>query len=146
MNPEEDTTRCHVYPEDSEEIRTKQSFKEDCDINAIVRKCSKGKMLTHVAKSPPQFGDFTTGGLDFRDSLHAVQEAQAAFMELPASIRAAHENDPAKLMEWLDDPANQKQAEEKGLISPPHSKGEEPEAPPANPPEEGGSPPSGQGG
>jgi phage internal scaffolding protein len=43
-------------------------------------------------------------------------EAQNAFKTLPASIRAEFNNDPAQVIDFLNDPANRDKAIEIGLI------------------------------
>jgi len=65
----------------------------------------------------PQFGDFTTGN-DFRETLHSVMEAEESFAALSSQVRKRFDNDPSKLMDFLNNEENRKEAIELGLIDP----------------------------
>lgn len=81
--------------------RTKQEFKEECNINNLVNRWLK-------AGAPPLpetgeiYGDFTNVG-DFMQAVTAVQAVEDIFASLPSAIRAASDNSPAKLIEMLDE-------------------------------------------
>ena len=47
---------------------TKQSFREQCDINAIIARWQDTGMLEHINKENPRYGDFSTS-TDFRSAL-----------------------------------------------------------------------------
>jgi len=91
-----------------------QHFKEECDINTILYKFNVTGLLPEAPLSP-RYGDFTGIG-DYHTALNRVIAAQDEFDALPAQIRARFENDPAKLIEFLDDDANRPEAEELGLV------------------------------
>lgn len=91
-----------------------QHFKEECDINTILQKFSVTGILPEAPLSP-RYGDFSGIG-DYHTALNRVMAAKDEFMLLPAQIRARFENDPAKLIEFLDDEANRSEAEELGLV------------------------------
>lgn len=80
--------------------RTKQSFKDDCDINLIVKRHAQRGMWDHLAPHTPTYGDFT-GATDLQDAIFKVDEANRDFMTLPAVLRAAVNNDPVQLLEAL---------------------------------------------
>lgn len=105
---------------------TKQSFKDECDVNKILAKYAKSGTITHVARVVPKFGDFTNIP-DYRGSLDIVNKANDAFMALPAAVRSRFENDPAKLLEFLSDPKNAEEAIKLGILEPK----KEPKAPEA---------------
>jgi len=93
--------------------RTKQSFKDEVNINTIVK-----RGLDRVEPNPsrkPRYGDFTTGG-DYQEMMNATAEAQSDFQLLPSGIRATFDNDVANMLDFLSDPANKKEAIEMGLI------------------------------
>lgn len=98
----------------AEDDRTKQSFKEECDINTIVRRFGLVGTLPETFKAP-LVGDFTHV-TDFHSAMNAVVEAKDAFMQLPAAMRRRFDHDPASLMKFLDDPRNLKEARELGLV------------------------------
>lgn len=91
-----------------------QHFKEECDINTILQKFSVTGILPEAPLSP-RYGDFSGIG-DYHTALNRVIAAQEEFEGLPAQIRARFDNDPAKLIEFLDDEANRPEAENLGLV------------------------------
>lgn len=96
--------------------RTIQSQKDEADINVIVKNFGiTGKMPENVRV--PRFGDFEMVG-DYRDAIHAVREAEASFMAMPANVRSEFENDPQLFLEFCGDPANLPRMRELGLAVP----------------------------
>jgi len=91
-----------------------QHFKEECDINTILQKFSITGLLPESPLSP-RYGDFS-GISDYHTALNRVIAAQDEFEALPAQIRARFDNDPAKLIEFLDNDANRPEAEDLGLV------------------------------
>lgn len=97
---------------------TKQSFKEECDINRLMAKYEKTGVLDHVNKRPPEYGNFV-GVVSYQDSLNIVLEAREIFAGLPARIRDRFGNDPAQYLAFIDDPKNKDEAIKLGMIMPP---------------------------
>jgi len=83
---------------------TRQSDAADADINTIVKRFGLTGEIPQGARMP-QYGDFD-GISDYRTALHAIRDADAMFMALPASVRKEFGNDPAKYVEFCSDPAN----------------------------------------
>lgn len=93
---------------------TQQSFKDECDINEIVRRFGlTGEMPGDFAM--PVSGDFT-GVIDFQSAMNLVVAAQEEFMRVPADVRARFNNDPARLMAFLEDGRNYDEALKLGLV------------------------------
>lgn len=93
---------------------TKQSFKEETDINHIV------KMFGVTGKVPvtliePSYGDFT-GVNDYHSAMNQINAANDVFMSLPAKLRAKFDHDPNALLNFLNNEANRDEAIELGLI------------------------------
>lgn len=105
---------------------TKQSFRLECDINEIVRRFGVNGVPLPTPDRLPTFGDFT-GVSDFQSALHAVMQAEDAFMALPAQVRSRFENDPGAYVAFCSDPANLGELRKMGLA--PTPKGPEPMAP-----------------
>lgn len=122
---------------------TKQSFKEECDINNIIRQFSATGIVTHINEKAAQ-GDYVDlpDPLDYQESLNIVIAAQASFDGLPSSVRNRFGNDPTQFLAFLADPANQDEAIRLGLATDnrPAPGPETPLKPPTG--GEGGSPPS----
>lgn len=79
---------------------TRQNHKEECDINTIVeRHLEVGGVIT-----PMEFSDKVVvlpENFDYHEALNSVIAADEAFMQLPADIRTAHENDAGKLLDHV---------------------------------------------
>lgn len=97
---------------------TKQGFAKECDINNIMKRYEKDGIISHVAKYGGQYGDFTDVP-DYREALDKVMSANEMFMSLPASIRSKFENDPAKFLTFVGDPANKDEMGKLGLLRAP---------------------------
>lgn len=95
---------------------TQQQFVEESDINYIAEQFMRTGELKQVLDLPTQ-GDFE-GIFDFQTAMNLIKEAKDQFMLLPAKIRSRFDNDPAKLLEFVHDDANRKEAEAIGLITP----------------------------
>lgn len=93
---------------------TKQCFKDDCDINNILRKYETTGVLPEVIKTNPQYGDFSDV-LSYEDSLNVVAMAQEQFSYLSAKVRRRFDNDPAKFLEFVDDPSNLEESYDLGI-------------------------------
>jgi len=93
---------------------TKQSFRDECDINNILRKFNVTGQLP-IGSVQPQYGDFS-GITDYQSALNAVMAAQDSFLELPAKIRAKFDNDPALFVEFASDEANRDEMKAMGLL------------------------------
>lgn len=118
-----------------EEGRTVQYGKEHTDINFIVKKYQETGVWTHVRNDlQAKFGDFATG-LDFQELENRLAEAKSAFESLPAHTRAFFGNDPAAMLDFVQDEKNIDKAIELGMVTPEvaaaHQKSKE--APPAAP-------------
>lgn len=98
--------------------RTKQAFKDECDINKILSKYHKTQLLQHVNTHQGSYGDFSHA-TDYQTALNAVMDAQNSFMELPASLRKHFNNDPSQFVSFVSDEKNRAQAQELGLIPKP---------------------------
>ena len=95
--------------------RTQQSFRDECDINNILRQFNVTGQLP-VGSVQPQYGDFS-GITDYQSALNAVMAAQDSFLALPAKVRARFDNDPALFVEFASDEANKDEMKALGLLS-----------------------------
>jgi len=93
-----------------------QHFKDECDINNILRQFNITGLLPEAPLSP-RYGDFTGIG-DYHTALNQVIAAEDEFMSLPATLRARFDNDPAQLIEFLDNQENKDEAIKLGLVNP----------------------------
>jgi len=112
--------------------RTKQSFRDECDINKIMLKWVATGQLPATNLGTPRYGDFTNSG-DYQDACNGVIAANEAFARLPAKTRDRMNNSPARLLEFLADPDNKEEAENLGLIPKARPKATKAVAEPAKP-------------
>ncbi len=96
--------------------RTKQSFKEETDINSIMARFQKTGMIEFINKHEPQYGDVTA--IDFQTAMQSVATGREMFADLPSKVRDRFNNDPAELLEFLDNPENRDEAILLGLAKP----------------------------
>jgi len=94
--------------------RTQQSFRDECDINNILRKFNVTGQLP-LGSVQPQYGDFS-GITDYQSALNAVMAAQDSFLALPAKVRARFDNDPALFVDFASDEANKDELKALGLL------------------------------
>lgn len=116
---------------------TKQAHKDECDVNTIVGRYRTSGFMPHVNIKRPVYEDFSNAD-DYLSALNKVKAAQELFDGLPARVRARVDNDPAKLIAFVEDPANEAELIELGMLppvspalaAPEEAVTEEPEAPP----------------
>ena len=99
--------------------RVASEFKDESDVNVILRKYSNTGVWSSVARSRPRYGDFSTAPTDFLQAMTLVNDARDAFMDLPSSLRKRFGNDPAEFVAFCSDEANRDEAIRLGLISAP---------------------------
>lgn len=94
---------------------TRQSMKNETDINRIVGRFQETGMLNHVASKTPVYAD-VSGVSDYREALEQVRQIDEFFMKLPAKVRARFENSPAGFLDFMSDAGNLEEARELGLV------------------------------
>lgn len=82
-----------------------QSQKDDADINVIVRRFGLTGELPQNLRVPVS-DDFREFDFDLGVALRFVNEANLAFMQMPASVRERFMNDPERFVKFVEDPAN----------------------------------------
>ncbi|WNK14170.1 MAG: internal scaffolding protein [Microvirus sp.] len=95
--------------------RTKQAFKDECDINILMAKYLKTGLMEHVNQALPQFEDVTS--LDYQNAQNLIADAMSMFEDIPSKIRNRFDNDPGKLLDWVHNPANAVEAAELGFLN-----------------------------
>lgn len=83
---------------------TKQSFKDSCDINMILKKAQRTGTISHLAKHGPEYGDFAA--FDFFETQNKIARGKSIFEALPSEIRREFDQDPGLFFEYVNDPAN----------------------------------------
>jgi phage internal scaffolding protein len=104
---------CQAAIEAGEEVRVEQSHKEEVDINNIVRKHGADYIQKVAKLSEWRYDDVT--GNDFQESMNALIKARDTFADVPSSIRKQFDNDPAKFLDFVQNPDNAAAMVEMGL-------------------------------
>lgn len=96
----------------STESRTKQSMKDECDVNLIVSRFQRDGVLTHMRKhGSPQYLDVSEVQ-DYRTAIETVRAGEEFFMTLPAKVRERFSNDPAEFVDAVSTEEGRKAFEE----------------------------------
>ena len=103
-----------VQIETGQESLVQQSMGQETDINWIMRRYQEDRLIEHVNRYKGRYEDVSTAP-DLQQAFEKVEAAEAAFMSLPSDLRKEFDNDPAKFLEWVQDPANAEEVREKGL-------------------------------
>jgi phage internal scaffolding protein len=94
---------------------TQQHDKDRVDINKIMARATKKGMVDHINTAEPVYGDFTNVN-DYHSALNQVLKAEAEFNNLSAEVRKHFQNDPAQLIQFMQDDKNYESAIDLGLI------------------------------
>lgn len=110
---------------------TRQSEMDACDIHNILKQYSQQgfEQLVRDNAARGQYADLTSLP-DYQEALDTVINANAAFAALPSQVRERFQNDPARFVAFLGDPANQDEAIRLGLAADTRPPETEPETPP----------------
>lgn len=103
---------------DFEETRTRQEFKDESDINTIIKlfgigenPIENGKWITDV--------DIVNATSDFQSAMNILVEASGKFNNLPAQLRSRFDNDPAIFVQFCSNPDNKEEMIKLGLVDKP---------------------------
>jgi len=100
---------------EGERSRTKQSMKQECDINFIIRQYRKTGLVNHVKQYQGMYGDFDA--VDLHEAMNIIADAQEMFATVPAAIRKEFNNDPAEFVSFVTNPENLPRLRELGLAT-----------------------------
>lgn len=101
-----------------EASRTQQHFKDECDIDRILKKYSETGFLVSPLepRRPAKWGDFSSVA-DYQSAMNRLAGVQEAFEALPSRVRERFRNDPMQMLAFLEDPANKDEAVKLGLVA-----------------------------
>lgn len=99
---------------------TKQEFRDECDIQNILKQFKATGIVNHISSKAAQgaYMDLPDN-LDFQDAMNTVLQAQEAFATLPSKVRGRFQNDPEQFLAFMADPANKAEAAALGLLKTP---------------------------
>lgn len=99
-----------------EKTLTEQHHAKMCDINNIIKKYGKDMVMQNVDIMDGELNNIT--GLDYKTAMDIVANAQSGFEAMPSEIRNKFDNDPSKLLDFVQNPANVEEARNLGLVAP----------------------------
>lgn len=97
---------------------TRQSMKDETDINRIVARYRQTGFLSYVNAMTPSYVNISDVN-DYRDALEQMRKTDTFFEGLPAKVRARFENNPVVFLDFIVDPANEAEAITLGLAKAP---------------------------
>lgn len=92
--------------------RTKQSFKNECDVNNILKNYNKTGILPEG--NPGEYRDLD--GTDYQEYMNTIAGAQSHFNDLSSAIRKRFGNDPSQFLSFVHDDKNIAEAQNLGLL------------------------------
>lgn len=119
------------------ESLTKQSMKDDADINFIIKQFDKTGVINHRNQYEGDYGDYSEA-VTFDEAMRIVADANSMFETVPAKIRKQFGNDPGRFVEFVNNPENREELVKMGLAV------DRPPAPSGTPDGGGGPPPGGE--
>lgn len=97
--------------------RTQQNFKEQCDINRIVKQFA-GTGELQQRQGTPLTGEDFIGVTDYHTAMNAIRRGDEAFMALDARTRERFDNDPGAFVDFCLDESNLDELRKMGLAIP----------------------------
>lgn len=96
--------------------RTRQSMRDESDINVIMAKYAKTGYVNHLARHG---GDYAfASSVSFHEAMNIVTRADQMFSDLPAKARVRFGGDPAQFLEFVQDSSNFDEMVVLGLADP----------------------------
>lgn len=87
--------------------RVKQEFREECDINNIIKHYKLTGQIQHInAQAKNGSYEDLPDPIDYQESLNAVAAATSSFATLPAHVRERFSNNPALFLNFMNDANN----------------------------------------
>lgn len=102
----------------------RQEFKEQCDINNILKQFKKTGIVQHINAQAQQGAyEDLPDPMEYQDALNAVMAAEDSFASLPSKVRTRFDNDPTKFLDFMQDPKNAEEMYDLGLATRPSEPG-----------------------
>lgn len=115
----------------SKPSRTRQSFRDECDINLIMSKYSKNGGF-ELPTRPPVYADVYDTP-DLQTAYEVMRDAEDAFMRLPSDLRKYLDNDPRRMLAEIESGDNLDVYRDFGILGPTPEISSTPDKPSAPP-------------
>lgn len=97
---------------------TQQQFKQETDINVIVKRFGITGELPQNIRAPA-IEDFVDV-VDYHSAMNAIKAAEHSFAAMPAAVRERFAHNPQRFLEFCADERNREEAHKLGLIDGPY--------------------------
>lgn len=101
----------------TEPTLTKQSFKDESDVNKIVAKYKKTGDPSLLMKRTSHVYADVSDVPSYQDALEVVRQAEETFMALPSAVRSRFNNNPAELLDFISKKENIEEGIKLGLLA-----------------------------
>jgi hypothetical protein len=81
--------------------RTKQSFKDQCDVNKLMARYVRTGTIAQVMSATPRYEDFSNVD-DYKTAMDMLRETERNFNQLSPEIRDEFDNNPQELLELVE--------------------------------------------
>ena len=104
---------------------TQQQFKEDCDIEELLKRHNLGNVMGLFQQnvSEPMYADVSDVP-DFHESQNHVARATEYFAALPSAVRTRFNNSLPEFLSALNNPESAKELQDLGILAKPEHKAE----------------------
>jgi len=116
---------------------TKQSMRDECDINVIMKKYAKTGLTNFVSARKGEYMEVPN--IDFHEAMNLITKSNEMFDDMPSELRKRFRNDPGEFMDFVHDPNNLEEMYSLGLAQRPPEEappvvveGETPTTPPGD--------------
>jgi phage internal scaffolding protein len=93
--------------------KVQKHLKDECDLEKMVERYKRTGQIRVMGD--PKFGEWSQIA-SYHDAQNAIIATQEAFAKVPSKIRQKFDNDPQKLIDFIEDPKNLKECVELGLV------------------------------
>lgn len=97
--------------------RTKQSFREETNINSIMARYEKSGQMPQLNQNIASYGDFSHSD-SYQESVTKIRDAHELFESMPSQVRAHFENSPEIFLEYASNIDNIDTLRQMGLAEP----------------------------
>lgn len=99
-----------------DEVHTKQSMRDQCDINVLMARYLKSGNIDHVTKYQGVYG--VVEPVTFMEAMLTVAKGKEVFADMPSEVRKRFANDPTEFLKFVSSPGNELEMEKLGLTKP----------------------------
>lgn len=99
-----------------EKTRTQQQYRDECDINVIMRNYRDKGIVPQGTAATAKYGDFSSVD-DYLQAQLVIMNANDQFNQLASEVRARFNNDPAQFLTFATDIKNLDAMNDLGMLT-----------------------------